>query len=182
MYNPTKNADFDYLKTTLARIAADAALPEPVWLPTTADDPGAGQTRQALEMGASVVIAAGGDGTVRNVGEVLAGTGTPLGLLPVGTGNLLARNLSLPFASPHRMALIALTGRESAIDVGWLKIVPHAEPAATEETSAESDGHSGEDSGSPPRNQPRLARTPSSSTLASDLTQTLWRPPKRSPS
>ncbi|WP_341827706.1 diacylglycerol kinase family protein [Trueperella pyogenes] len=149
VYNPTKNADFDYLKTTLARIAADAALPEPVWLPTTADDPGAGQTRQALEMGASVVIAAGGDGTVRNVGEVLAGTGTPLGLLPVGTGNLLARNLSLPFASPHRMALIALTGRESAIDVGWLKIVPHAEPAATEETSAESDGHNGEDSGSP---------------------------------
>lgn len=122
VYNPTKNADFDYLKALLARVAVDADLPEPVWLPTTEDDPGGGQARQALEMGASVVIAAGGDGTVRNVAEVLAGTGTPLGLLPVGTGNLLARNLDLPFTSAGRMAVIALTGQEAAIDVGWVEI------------------------------------------------------------
>ncbi|QOR47671.1 NAD(+)/NADH kinase [Trueperella pecoris] len=122
IYNPTKSADFDYLKILLARVAADADLPSPIWVETTADDPGFGQARRALDMGASVVIAAGGDGTVRNVAEVLAGTGTPLGLLPVGTGNLLARNLSLPFTSARRMAIIALTGRDSAIDVGWLEI------------------------------------------------------------
>ncbi|MDV6239508.1 hypothetical protein HMPREF3167_04975 [Trueperella sp. HMSC08B05] len=128
VFNPTKKTDFDYLKTLLARVAADADLPEPIWLPTTAEDPGGGQTRQALEMGASVVIAAGGDGTVRNVAEVLAGTGTPLGLLPVGTGNLLARNLDLPFTSARRMAVTALTGQETTIDVGWLEI-PEGAPA-----------------------------------------------------
>lgn len=134
IYNPTKKADFDYLKMLLARVAADVGLATPKWIETTADDPGFGQARHALDMGASVVIAAGGDGTVRNIAQVLAGTGTPLGLLPVGTGNLLARNLSLPFNSPRRMATIALTGRDSTIDVGWLEIpdddaAGHIQPA-----------------------------------------------------
>ncbi|MDP9806283.1 diacylglycerol kinase family enzyme [Trueperella bonasi] len=127
VYNPTKNADFDYLKGTLARAAKDADLPEPIWMETTEDDPGFGQTREALELGASVVIAAGGDGTVRNVGEVLTGTATPLGMLPVGTGNLLARNLGLPLSSPRRMAVIALTGQDTKIDVGWLAIPEQAQ-------------------------------------------------------
>lgn len=145
VYNPTKNADFDYLKSLLARVAADAALPEPVWLPTTEDDPGGGQASQALEMGASVVIAAGGDGTVRNVAEVLAGTGTPLGLLPVGTGNLLARNLDLPFTSARRMAVIALTGQEAAIDVGWVEIPDDSAKGALSGTAGSGTGTSGEE-------------------------------------
>ncbi|VEI13194.1 diacylglycerol/lipid kinase family protein [Trueperella bialowiezensis] len=132
IYNPTKNADFDHLKSVLARAARDADLPDPIWLETTADDPGFGQTRKALDMGASVVIAAGGDGTVRNVGEVLTGTNTPLGLLPVGTGNILARNLDLPLSSTRRMAIIALTGKAASIDVGWLTIPEQGEPAADE--------------------------------------------------
>jgi hypothetical protein len=49
------------------------------------DDPGGGQARIALEGGADVVIA-GGDGTVRCVAKVLAGTGAPMGLMPFGDG------------------------------------------------------------------------------------------------
>ena len=126
VYNPTKSADFDYLRATLERAAKDADLPSPIWMETTEDDPGFGQTREAVEMGASVVIAAGGDGTVRNVGEVLTGTNTPLAMLPVGTGNLLARNLGLPLTSARRMAIMALTGRDMSIDVGWLTIPEQA--------------------------------------------------------
>ncbi|MFP7707966.1 diacylglycerol/lipid kinase family protein [Trueperella sp. LYQ141] len=125
VYNPTKNVDFDYIQRLLARVANDAGAADPIWIPTTQEDQGHGQTRQALAMGASVVITAGGDGTVRNCAEVLAKTGTPLGLLPVGTGNLLARNLDLPIHSLRRMAQIAITGKNGAIDVGWIEIPTH---------------------------------------------------------
>lgn len=131
VYNPTKSADWDDLKAKLASAAADASLPEPVWLETTADDPGTGQTQQAIEAGASVVIAAGGDGTVRTVSEALTGTQTPLGLLPLGTGNVLARNLNLPLDDAKQMAIIALTGKARPMDVGVMVIgEPDAERVA----------------------------------------------------
>ncbi len=122
IYNPTKSADWDYLRETLSNAASDASLPEPVWVETTAEDPGPGQARQAIEDGASVVIAAGGDGTVRAIAQELTGTNIPLGLLPVGTGNLLARNLDLPLGEARAMAIIALTGKNRPIDVGWMEV------------------------------------------------------------
>ncbi|GAB6900142.1 diacylglycerol/lipid kinase family protein [Kineosporia succinea] len=94
----------------------------PVWLETTAQDPGRGQTEKAVADGASVVIAFGGDGTTRVVAGALAGTGVPMGLLPAGTGNLLARNLGIP---PNRLESslhIALTGRNRTIDVGHVEL------------------------------------------------------------
>jgi diacylglycerol kinase family enzyme len=42
------------------------------------------------------VIAVGGDGTIRMVADRLAGSGLPMAVVPVGTGNLLARNLDIP--------------------------------------------------------------------------------------
>ena len=42
------------------------------------------------------VIAVGGDGTIRMVADRLAGSGIPMAVVPVGTGNLLARNLDIP--------------------------------------------------------------------------------------
>ncbi|MGB4635325.1 MAG: diacylglycerol kinase [Actinomycetaceae bacterium] len=122
IYNPTKVADWDYLRKLMARAAADASLPEPVWVRTTPEDTGAGQTARAIAAGASVVIAAGGDGTVRAVAEGLIDSDIPLGLLPVGTGNILARNLDLPLGNPREMAIIALTGHNRVIDVGRIRI------------------------------------------------------------
>ena len=72
-------------------------------------------------MNPSVVIAAGGDGTIRVVAGVLAGTGVPMGILPLGTGNLLARNLELPIDSLWNLVSIAVTGRDRRIDVGWVE-------------------------------------------------------------
>ncbi len=105
----------------------------PVWLETTAEDPGRGQTRAGLAGGAAVVIAFGGDGTARIVAEVLARTGVPMGLLPAGTGNLLARNLGIP---PNRLESslhIALTGRDRTIDVGHVELGSTADGELTRE-------------------------------------------------
>ncbi len=46
--------------------------------------------------GADLVVAVGGDGTVRGCAEGVAGTGVPLGIVPHGTANLLARTLGIP--------------------------------------------------------------------------------------
>ena len=122
--NPTKVSDAEKLRALAVEVCAELGLPEPMWLETTADDPGHGQAVQACEAGASVVVAAGGDGTVRAVASALAGSDTPMGLLPLGTGNLLARNLDLPVEGGARSMLsTAFTGSEHRIDLGWLR--PH---------------------------------------------------------
>ena len=91
---------------------------EVLWFGTTAESPGTEQAREALARGARCVIAAGGDGTVRAVAQALVGTGVPLGILPLGTGNLLARNLALPLTDMRTMADVAIRGKERSIDVG----------------------------------------------------------------
>jgi diacylglycerol kinase family enzyme len=54
---------------------------------------------------------------VRCVAEVLAGTGTPMGLVPLGTGNLLARNLGVDITDPVSACYDVLNGSEQAIDI-----------------------------------------------------------------
>lgn len=119
--NPTKVDDAEAVRATIARVCAEHGWAEPLWLETTAEDPGSGQTREALERGADVVLAHGGDGTVRAVAEVLAGSGTSLGLLPAGTGNLLARNMDATLDDIEGSVRIALTGDDRAVDVGWMR-------------------------------------------------------------
>lgn len=114
--NPMKSPDSDF-KANFFQLCADAGWAAPLWLETTQEDPGGGQAREALEAGVDVVIAAGGDGTVRCVAEVLAGKDTPMGLVPLGTGNLLARNLGIDVADALNAGQGILTGSETAIDV-----------------------------------------------------------------
>ncbi|MDW3215325.1 MAG: diacylglycerol kinase family lipid kinase [Ilumatobacteraceae bacterium] len=86
------------------------------WSPTTADDPGPGQTAEAIERGCDTVVACGGDGTVRAVAETLAGTSTALGVVPLGTGNLLAENLSIPVGLDAVPCAVSST--TTTLDVG----------------------------------------------------------------
>ena len=79
-----------------------------------------GQAYEAAVAGADLVIVCGGDGTVREVCAELAGTGVPVGIVPAGTGNLLARNLDIPLYV--RAAIdVALTGQDRAIDMVSVK-------------------------------------------------------------
>ncbi len=98
----------------------------PMFLETTPDDPGRGMTRAAVKAKVDLVMVAGGDGTVRVVCSELAGTGVPLGLLPSGTGNLLARNLGIPLDESEALRVI-LQGRKDLIDLIEV-VIDDAEP------------------------------------------------------
>ncbi|MFE4951861.1 diacylglycerol/lipid kinase family protein [Leifsonia sp. NPDC056665] len=119
--NPVKT-DPERLREALAAAERRHGWEDTLWLETTEDDPGTGQTRQALEQGVDVVIAAGGDGTVRTVAEELRGGDTALALLPSGTGNLLARNLSLTLDDVEHALDTAFDGADRAIDVGLAEL------------------------------------------------------------
>lgn len=114
--NPVKIPD-ELFRPEVLRLCSEAGWAEPLWLETSQEDPGSGQAQQALGENVDVVIAAGGDGTVRCVAEVLAGTGTAMGLVPLGTGNLLARNLGIDVADPLQALKDVLAGTETTIDV-----------------------------------------------------------------
>ena len=122
--NPTKFDDVAATRRELTAASAALGWSEPLYIETTAEDPGTGQAREALQAGVDVVCPLGGDGTIRAVAAALAGTSTPIGLLPGGTGNLLARNLGAPVDSIEAAMVTACTGRNRPIDVGWLRIDP----------------------------------------------------------
>lgn len=115
--NPTKVPDPDDLRLTITRALTAAGWPEPIWLETTADDPGAGQSVQAVRDGAEIVLACGGDGTVMACVTALAGTDVALAVLPAGTGNLLATNLGLTGDVATAIEVVLQGGRRH-IDVG----------------------------------------------------------------
>ncbi|CAN5367090.1 diacylglycerol kinase family protein [soil metagenome] len=122
VYNPIK-VDLSKLKDAVHAAAKAAGWAPTIWFETSEEDAGQGVTASAIRRGADVVIAAGGDGTVRAVAEALRDSGVSLALLPSGTGNLLARNLELPLANLEQSVEIAFTGDDRKVDLGMVEIV-----------------------------------------------------------
>lgn len=119
--NPSKHEDPQAFKDLINRKAKELGIDHVHWRETTREDPGTGQAVRALEEGASVVIAAGGDGTVRAVAAGMAGSGVRMGIIPVGTGNVLAGNLSIP-DDPEAALAVALDRNHRAVDLAWVRV------------------------------------------------------------
>jgi YegS/Rv2252/BmrU family lipid kinase len=115
--NPAKFTDLAAFRGEVAAAMAGRGWAEPMWLETTPADPGEGQARAAVAAGTDLVLACGGDGTVTACAAGLAGSGTPMAVVPAGTGNLLARNLGLPLDVTGALA-VALAGVSRELDVG----------------------------------------------------------------
>ncbi len=128
--NPTKFGNVASVRRRLSAVCRTHGWSEPLWFETTVEDPGAGVAATALAAGVDLICPLGGDGTVRAVAQALAHSGCPMGLLPAGTGNLLARNLGIPVTNLEDALTLALTGHDRAIDVGRISFI--GEEAATD--------------------------------------------------
>jgi diacylglycerol kinase (ATP) len=108
IYNPTSGGRRHrrFLEIEQAvRILKDAGITTEI-AATAAAGSAQGIARQAVEQRRGMVIACGGDGTVNEIINGLAGSAVPMALLPAGTANILAKELRIPWDIPHAARLI----------------------------------------------------------------------------
>ena len=119
--NPRKFDDLDVPRAQILLQCEKAGLDEPLWFESDKEDQGRSKAKRAMKQGATVVAALGGDGTVRGVASALVGSDVALGILPGGTGNLLARNLKIPVDDLAGALRIVIEGLDHQIDVGRVR-------------------------------------------------------------
>ena len=122
--NPA-TADVPALRESVEKTLTGAGWSTPFWLETTPDDPGLGMAEAAVAAGVQLVVICGGDGTIMACLGALVGTDVPVALLPLGTGNLLARNLGVPTRLEDALA-VAVNGVDRRIDLGRIADQPFA--------------------------------------------------------
>ncbi len=100
-----------------------------LWLPTSENETGGVQVLRALAQGATRLLIVGGDGTVRECLEAISKTEdydtrrVTVGIVPAGTGNVLARNLRLDLTDLRRSVIRGLTGNRHPIDLGLARVI-----------------------------------------------------------
>lgn len=118
--NPTK-IDPARLKKTVGSHAQAAGWERPLYYQTSTTDAGQKAANAAIKEGVDIVAVVGGDGTLRAVVEVLTSTSIVLGIIPSGTGNILARNLGLSLVQEQAIKTL-FHGQDRQIDVGMIEI------------------------------------------------------------
>jgi diacylglycerol kinase (ATP) len=122
--NPAKSDAVDLRKQVDKTLAAAGWSPS-LWLETTPADPGFGMAEAAVEAGVQLVVICGGDGTVMACLDALSQSGLPVAVLPLGSGNLLARNLGIPLEFDESLD-VAVNGDDRRIDLGRVGDQPFA--------------------------------------------------------
>ena len=121
IYNPAKVTDWITFRRHVEYELKSRGWDRAFWLETTSEDPGQAMTEQAVRENVDLVLGAGGDGTIRVICSGLAHTGIPFGLIPAGTGNLLARNIGIPLDEVAALD-VAFDGVDKAVDLVRLQV------------------------------------------------------------
>jgi diacylglycerol kinase (ATP) len=121
IFNPAKVTDWITFRRHVDYELKSRGWERALWLETTTEDPGRAMTEQAVREKVDLVLGAGGDGTIRVICSGLAHTGIPFGLIPAGTGNLLARNIGIPLDEVAALG-VAFDGVDKAIDLVRLAV------------------------------------------------------------
>ena len=137
--NPSKPRATAAVRSRLEDELYEAGYAGPVWLETSVSEPGTMQARLALAAGARLVVAAGGDGTVRSVAAGLAGTGAQMGIVPLGTANLAARNLGVPVGDALAAARVVAHGVDLPADMAWVRTEPWSDPGVLPDPTSPGD-------------------------------------------
>jgi YegS/Rv2252/BmrU family lipid kinase len=114
--NPAAGQDRPFLNV-LNKAFQDAHIDWDIFVTKAAGD-AERLAREAVESGADVVAAYGGDGTVAEVANGLRGSPVPLAILPGGTANVMSVELGIPGDLPGAVSLICGGGRVRAVDMG----------------------------------------------------------------
>lgn len=110
------NSEIDTIRRVLAQHLGGMDINYEIY-ETSSKVATASRVRGAIREGYELVVAAGGDGTVSQVVDGLFGSDIPLAILPLGTGNLLARELEIPLDVEKAVALLVRGGTLRTIDV-----------------------------------------------------------------
>src|SRR5207253_8236933 len=105
-------ADVETTKSILAAAGVEVEV-----APTRVASGAAAQVRMAIREGCDTIVACGGDGTIHDVLQGLAGKDAALGIIPLGTANAMAHDLRLPL-TPERAAHALLSAAPKRIAVG----------------------------------------------------------------
>ncbi len=120
VFNPVAGRSSDGLRQKIADHLEEAGWSFEIY-ETTGREQVARVVETALERaGRDLVVAAGGDGTVAGVAGGLIRTGVPMGVLPLGTGNVFSRELGIP--ERIREALSLLTGDHGTMRVDAMEV------------------------------------------------------------
>ena len=121
IFNPEK-VDKGRLERVVDNILLTSGNPPALYLATTAQETGKAQAREAIDADCTLILAVGGDGTIRPIIEAVAGADISLGIVPRGTANALARNLGLPIGNLNRAVARAINGTDRSIDAGSVEM------------------------------------------------------------
>jgi YegS/Rv2252/BmrU family lipid kinase len=121
IFNPTRVTDWITFRRHVEYELKTRGWDRALWLETTSEDRGRAMTEQAVREKVDLVLGAGGDGTIRVICSGLAHTGIPFGLIPAGTGNLLARNIGIPLDEVAALG-VAFDGADKAVDLVRVRV------------------------------------------------------------
>ena len=124
IYYPGR-VDLRKLRSAVDSVTSNLGWEPSLWLKTDADETGAAQALRAIAQKATHIVVAGGDGTVRTVLEAVAKSGSKasVGIVPIGTGNVLARNLGIQLDDMRVQVHRALLGIAHPMDMGLARII-----------------------------------------------------------